>query len=57
MRLNLKLFKQSKAIMKSVERFILKQLDKKTRVEIKKAYNNYGFDSSQNITGQFMNGK
>lgn len=56
-RLNLELFKQSKAIMKSVERFILKQLDKKTRAEIKKAYNKYGYDSSQNITGPFIEWK
>lgn len=41
-KLNLELFKQSKAIMKSVERFILKQLDKKTRTEIKEHTINMG---------------
>ncbi|WP_342529254.1 hypothetical protein MKY80_11525 [Lysinibacillus sp. FSL R5-0849] len=56
-KLNLELFKQSKAIMKSVERFILKQLDKKTRTEIKRAYNKYGYNSSENITGPFIDWK
>ncbi len=57
LQLDLELFKQSKAIMKSVERYILKQLDSKTRTEIKRAYNKYGYDASLNITGPFIEWK
>lgn len=42
---------QNKAIMKSVERFILRQLDKSTKLAAKKAYDEFGYISSRNITG------
>ncbi|MED4555530.1 hypothetical protein P9305_22760 [Lysinibacillus capsici] len=57
MQLDLELFKQSKAIMKSVERYILKQLNKKNRIVIKRAYNKYGYDASLNLKDPFIEWK
>lgn len=49
------LYLNSKAIFKSVERFILKQMDKKTRREIKKSYNREIYDKESYIKHPFIN--
>lgn len=52
--LDLMLYNMSKSIFKSVERYILKQLDKKTRYQIKKAYDQKGYDSASKIKNPFI---
>lgn len=55
--LNIELFNQSKAILKSVERYILKQFDRKTITEIKKCYGSSGYKAHSKFKSPFIEWK
>ncbi|WP_142830067.1 hypothetical protein [Planococcus soli] len=55
--LNQVLFTQSKAIFKSVERYILKHLNKTTNMQIKKCYGNNGFIKQTKFKHPFIEWK
>lgn len=55
--LNQVLYDQSKAILKSVERYILKQLDENTRKQIKSCYGKNGFKESSKYKNPFIEWK